>query len=91
MANIKSAKKRINVIAKKTARNKRVKSHYREILKAFESALADGDLKEAKQKLALAEKRLNQAASKGTIHKNVASRKVSRITKRYMKARQENS
>ena len=91
MANIKSAKKRINVIAKKTARNKRVKSHYREILKAFEAAVDAGNMPEAKQKLAQAEKRLKQAAAKGTIHKNVASRKVSRITKRFIKARQENS
>jgi small subunit ribosomal protein S20 len=87
MANIKSAKKRILVIAKKTAKNKRVKSHLRAILKNFETALASGDLDTAKEKLALAEKRLSQAAAKGTVHKNAASRKISRITKRLNKAR----
>jgi small subunit ribosomal protein S20 len=86
MANIKSAKKRIGVIAKKTARNRRVKSHLKGILKNFESAVAAGELNTAKEKLALAEKRLHQAAAKGTIHKNAASRKVSRLTKRLNRA-----
>ncbi|MDR1135252.1 MAG: 30S ribosomal protein S20 [Clostridiales Family XIII bacterium] len=88
MANIKSAKKRILVLAKKTARNRRVKSHLKAILKNFESALAEGKLDTAKEKLVLAEKRLRQAAAKGTIHKNAASRKVSRITKRFNKVYQ---
>ncbi|MDR0569976.1 MAG: 30S ribosomal protein S20 [Clostridiales Family XIII bacterium] len=91
MANIKSAKKRISVIAKKTARNKRVKGHCKEILKSFETALASGDITAAKDKLALAEKRLYQAAAKGVIHKNAASRKVSRIAARFNKARQANA
>lgn len=86
MANIKSAKKRINVIAKKTAVNRRVKSHLKAIVKNFEVAVATGDFDTAKAKLALAEKRLMQAASKGTLHKNAASRKVSRMTNRFNKA-----
>lgn len=89
MANIKSAKKRIGIIAKKTARNKRVKSHLKAILKNFEVALASKDFDTAKEKLALAEKRLMQAAAKGTIHKNAASRKVSRMTTRFNKAKAE--
>ncbi|MBQ7606152.1 MAG: 30S ribosomal protein S20, partial [Firmicutes bacterium] len=40
----------------------------------------------AKEKLQLAEKKLMQAAAKGTVHKNAASRKVSRLTKRFNKA-----
>lgn len=89
MANIKSAKKRISVIAKKTASNRRVKSHLKAIIKNFESALAAGDFVTAKEKLTLAEKRLMKAASKGTIHKNAASRKVSRLTTRFNKAKAE--
>jgi len=85
MANIKSAKKRIRVIDKKTARNKRVKSHLKEILKDFDAAMEEGDMETAKEKLDLAEKRLMQAAAKHTIHKNAASRKVSRLTQRYNK------
>jgi len=87
MANIKSAKKRISVIAKKTARNRRVKSHLKAIIKNFEAAIAASDLDLAKEKLALAEKRLMQAAAKGTLHKNTASRKVSRLTKRFNQAK----
>jgi small subunit ribosomal protein S20 len=87
MANIKSAKKRIRVIAKKTARNRRVKSHVKAILKTFDTALAEGNQELAKEKRALAEKRLMQAAAKGTMHKNAASRKVSRITKRLNQAK----
>ncbi|QIB69586.1 30S ribosomal protein S20 [Aminipila butyrica] len=86
MANIKSAKKRILVINKKTARNRRIKSHLKAILKNFEAAMTSGDMATAKEKLALAEKKLMQAAAKNTIHKNAASRKVSRLTKRFNKA-----
>ncbi|MDD7511172.1 MAG: 30S ribosomal protein S20 [Peptostreptococcaceae bacterium] len=82
MANIKSAKKRILVINKKTARNKRIKSHVKEVLKSFELAMTEGNLEEAAEKLTLAEKKLMQAAAKGTLNKKAVSRKVSRLTKR---------
>ena len=83
MANIKSAKKRIHVIQVKTNRNKRVKAHLKNVFKGFDLAVANGDIDEAKTCLAKAEKRLMQAAAKGTIHKNAASRKVSRMTARF--------
>ena len=89
MANIKSAKKRIKVIAKKTAANRRVKSHLKEVVKGFDKAVAEKDMAVAADKLALAEKRLMQAASKGTIHRNAASRKDSRMAKRLNKAKAE--
>ena len=82
MANIKSAKKRIRVINKKTARNRRIKNHLKAVLKSFEAALAEGDMEKAKEDLVLAEKKLMQAAAKGTIHKNTASRKKSRLMKK---------
>ena len=87
MANIKSAKKRIRVIDKKTARNRRIKSHLKAILKNFDAAIEAGDMETAAEKLALAEKKLMQAAAKHTIHKNAASRKVSRLTKRFNQAK----
>ena len=87
MANIKSAKKRIRVIDKKTARNRRIKNHLKTVLKDFEAALAEGNMETAGEKLKLAEKKLMQAASKGTIHKNTASRKVSRLTKQFNHAK----
>lgn len=89
MANIKSAKKRILVINKKTARNRRVKAHLKTALKSFEAAMAENDLAAAKEKLAVAEKKLMQAAAKGTIHKNAASRKVARLTRRFNKAQSQ--
>lgn len=87
MANIKSAKKRIRVIDKKTARNRRIKGHLKAVLKNFDAAIEAGDMDTAAEKLRLAEKKLMQAAAKHTIHKNAASRKVSRLTKRFNKAK----
>lgn len=87
MANIKSAKKRIKVIDKKTARNKRVKDHVKGALKAFDAALAAKDFDAAAEKLVAAEKKLMQAAAKGTLNKKAASRKVSRLTKRFNAAK----
>ena len=89
MANIKSAKKRISVIEHKTLVNRRIKNSLKAILKNFYKALEAEDFETAKEKLALAEKKLMQAAAKGTIHKNAASRKVSRMTKAYNKAKAE--
>ncbi|MCI8631311.1 MAG: 30S ribosomal protein S20 [Firmicutes bacterium] len=87
MANIKSAKKRIRVIDKKTARNRRIKNHLKTVLRDFDTAIAEGNKETAKEKLILAEKKLMQAAAKGTIHKNTASRKVSRLTKQFNNAK----
>ncbi len=86
MANIKSAKKRIKVINRKTARNRRVKEHLKTVLKNFENAVTEGDKNAAVEALKLAEKKLMQSAAKGTIHKNAASRKVSRLTRQFKKA-----
>ena len=62
MANIKSAKKRIRVIDKKTARNRRIKNHLKTVLKNFDAAMAEGNFDLAQEKLRLAEKKLMQAA-----------------------------
>lgn len=90
MANIKSAKKRIKVIDKKTARNKRVKEHIKTALKDFEAALDGKDLKLAEEKLVLAEKKLMKGAAKGTIKRKAASRKVSRLTRKLNAAKKAN-
>ena len=86
MANIKSAKKRISVIDKKTAQNRRVKEHVKAVLKSFDKAVAEGDFATATEKLRLAEKKLMKAASKNVMHKKAASRKVSRLYKKLNKA-----
>ena len=82
MANIKSAKKRIKVIDKKTARNIRVRGHVKEAEKAFLAAVEAGNVEEAQKAFQAAEKKYMQAAAKGTYHKNTASRKVSRFAKK---------
>lgn len=87
MANIKSAKKRIKVIDKKTARNRRVKDHVKTALRNFDAALEEGNMEAAAEKLTIAEKKLMQAAAKGTLNKKAASRKVSRLAKRFNQAK----
>lgn len=89
MANIKSAKKRISVIEHKTLVNRRIKNNLKAVIKNFYKALDAEDFTTAKEKLALAEKLLMKAGAKGTIHKNAASRKVSRMTKAFNKAKAE--
>lgn len=79
MANIKSAKKRINVIEKKTLRNKMIKSKVKTVIKKVEAAIASGDKAAAEKALVVATSEINKAASKGIYHKNNASRKVSRL------------
>lgn len=85
MANIKSAKKRILVINKKTEVNKSRKSEIKTYIKKFEAAISAGNYEQAKEYLRICEKKLYQAAAKNTIHKNAAARKVSRLTLRLNK------
>ena len=87
MANIKSAKKRISVIQKKTLINKMRLSQVKTAIKRFELALGAGYMQVATEKLRYAQKKLTQVAAKGTIHKNAASRKISRLTKKFNKAK----
>ncbi|MDO5062252.1 MAG: 30S ribosomal protein S20 [Peptostreptococcaceae bacterium] len=79
MANIKSAKKRILVIAKKTSVNRMRKSQVKTAIRRFEEALAAGNKELANSTFQYAQKKIMQLAAKGTIHKNAASRKVSRL------------
>ena len=82
MANIKSAKKRVRVTEKKTAINRRIKDELKELLKSFDQAIAKKDLKKAEELRMTAEKKFKKAASKHTISKQAASRKVSQVTKK---------
>ena len=81
LANIKSAKKRIEVIGKKTLRNKMIKSKVKTVIKKVEAAIAAGDKEAAQANLLVAISEINKAASKGVYHKNNAARKVSRLSK----------
>lgn len=79
MANIKSAIKRIDVTRKQTLRNKSKKSELKTLTKKFESAIEDNRLDEASDLLKVLDKKLKKAASKNVLHKNAASRRLSRL------------
>ena len=81
MPNIKSAKKRVKVIAKKTLQNKMFKSSMKTEVKKFYAAVATGDMAIAQAAYKSATKKIDVAASKGIIHKNAAAHKKSQFTK----------
>lgn len=81
MANIKSAKKRILVTEKKTARNKAIRSEVKTSIKKVEAAVAKKDKAVAETALTHAISLIEKACSKGVYHKNTAARKVSRLAK----------
>lgn len=82
MPNIKSAKKRVKVIEKKTLRNNMIKSAYKTAVKKFEEAIATGNIEEAKVLFSEATKKIDQACTKGVIVKNTAARKKSSLSKK---------
>ena len=82
MPNIKSAKKRVKVIEKKTMRNNMIKTGYKSAVKKFEEAVVAGNLEEAKTFLSEATKKIDQACTKGVIVKNTAARKKSSLSKK---------
>lgn len=82
MANTPSAKKATRKIARRTAVNKNRRSRVRTFLRKAEEALASGDRDAAATALKAVQPELMRAASKGVMHKNTASRKMSRLSNR---------
>jgi small subunit ribosomal protein S20 len=82
MANTRSAKKMVRKIARRTAVNKARRSRMRTFVKKVELAIAGGDAAQARAALREAESELMRAVTKGVIHKNTGSRKVSRLSAR---------
>ena len=82
MANIKSAKKRILVIEKKTLVNKIARTKLKTIVKKFVAAVESGDKAAATVAYTAAVKAVDQAAARGIIHKNAAAHKKSQFTKK---------
>lgn len=80
MANIKSAKKRINTINRQTLENKRVKSEINTSIKKFKASVEAGDKELATKLLAETMSLVDSAASKNIIHKANADRKKSRLS-----------
>jgi len=83
MANIKSQKKRNRQNVKRHERNKGVKSELKTRIKNVDDAIASGE--GTGDALKVAQKRLAKAGTKGVIHKNQASRRISRLMRRAAK------
>ena len=82
MANTASAKKMVRKIAARTEVNKARRTRMRTYVKKVEAAVEAGDSKTAREALRVAESHVMGAVSKGILHKNTASRKVSRLNAR---------
>ena len=80
LPNIKSAKKRVKVIAAKTMQNRSLKTALKTYVKKYDAALAAGDKAAAAETYKAVVKKLDQAVAKGLIHKNNAARKKSQFT-----------
>ena len=82
MANIKSSKKAIKVIAKKTENNHELKARVKNTIKACEKAIASKNKEEATSLVKEVQTVIDRAASKGLVKKNTAARQKSRLNKK---------
>ncbi len=82
MANVKNAEKKIKQISKVTLAHQKLKSTVKNAIKNTDKAVIDGNKEKATASLKLAIKSLDNAKSKGLIHKNKVNREKSRLTKK---------
>lgn len=82
MAHSLSAKKRVRQNAKSRARNRARKDAVKTEVRAFTVAVASGDAAKAAEQFNAVSSRLAKVAAKGTLHKNTAARRRSRLAKR---------
>jgi small subunit ribosomal protein S20 len=82
MANTPQAKKRIRRNANRAEINHSRISRIRTFIKAVESAIASGKKADAAQALKVVQPEMARGVARGVIHKNTASRKISRLSKR---------
>jgi small subunit ribosomal protein S20 len=82
MPNTTSARKAVRKIARRTAINKSRRSLLRTVVRKVEEAIAAGDRGTALAALKEAEPVIMRSAQKGVLHRNAASRKISRLTHR---------
>ena len=81
MPNHKSAMKRVRQNEKRRLRNRHIMSTTRTYIKAVRAAIDSGDAAAAKEALPAAVNALNASVTKGVMHRNQASRKISRLTR----------
>lgn len=82
MANTTSAKKMVRKLTRRTAVNKSRRSRVRTYLRRVEEAIAAGDQAVAATAYRDAQSELQRAVARGAFHKNMASRKLSRLSSR---------
>jgi len=82
MANSPQAKKRARQNLRRLAINKARRSRIRTFLRKVEEAIASGDRETATAALRMAQPELTRGVTKGVMHKNTASRKMSRLSAR---------
>jgi small subunit ribosomal protein S20 len=82
MANIKSAKKRIRTNARRAEINRARLSRVRTYMRKVEAAIATGNKAAAQEALKLAQPEIMRGVTKGVIHRNTASRRLSRLSAR---------
>jgi small subunit ribosomal protein S20 len=82
MPNTKSAKKRLRQSLERRARNRGVKSAVKTQIRKASDALQAGNAEQTQTEFRLAVKKLDQAASKGVLHRNTAARLKSRLNAR---------
>lgn len=82
MANTPQSKKRARQNERRNDINRARRSRIRTYLRKVEEAIASGDATAAKTALLAAEPELARGVSKGVLHKNTVSRKISRLSAR---------
>jgi small subunit ribosomal protein S20 len=82
MANTPQSKKRIRRNGRRTVININRMSRIRTFVKGVETAIEGGDKAAAAEALKVAQPELARGVARGVLHKNTASRKLSRLTKR---------
>jgi small subunit ribosomal protein S20 len=82
MANIASAQKRIRQTERRTARNKARKSRVHSFMRKVEEAISAGNKNDALTALKAAQPEMQRASTKGMMHANTVSRKLSRLSAR---------
>ena len=80
MAHSRSARKRVRTAARRTEINRARRSRVRTFIKKVEAAVAAGDQSAARAALTAAQPEIMRSVTKGTMHKNTASRKISRLS-----------
>lgn len=85
MANTPGAKKAIRKIERRTEVNRARRSRVRTYLRKFEDAVTAADAGAAREAFVEAQSELMRAVSKGAVHRNTGSRKVSRLAARLKK------